>query len=751
MDYLLQLTRFLVPPKETYSPTGEPDLSGHRDCLNILNEKQSQVNQRFPGEQPACVATTAQSLTHTITEISAWTERLANSQLDTRDIPHSGAISSAEAFEVFASLLASSRDALSANDAQAAVLFGQIAVANRDLAAHLTAIGAYAEMHDDVVPGQRDPGTGAWMAKNWKWPLRTRLDDTLKARRDVWTARDGAMAAAAARVALLHDLVDLLQNRFELVSVASPQQALSSFFAAEQPASDAIAHTAARYRGYRAACGTDLDALAAAEARAIASDKAATEHAAALDEASRKREAELEAAEAALEEERARLRANMLKDLMVAVEHGDAEPDPLVQSLERELAIAIKRVSDVEKQLEEARVAWMDREAQRRAQAVRDAEEEEIRRRGAAFAEQSRQLDDRIKALHAEVAAEVASREARARAEAARKVAHDELLAAAQRHRERLECSVRNADAAGEYCDTIAALSRDAGRAVRGACDEQERGVALSTLAAHSGIYDVYVELYTAQGQMLYDKERHIEEVDEAMGALSRHLDFCVDTHDPNAHRAVAVLSELDAIRAALAADVAALGGSMAALLQEAAISEAALRRAHIPHTTCEEALAQLLGGRAPDWPPCNAAVHAAVHLTISETALLSPPGRPSLLTPAGGVPAAPAVEGLPADPTPNVLKALRQAGVVVRLREPTAPPRRINLQPPKAAVFNAAAFPPRGERVAADIATTTQLRDSGDSGGYFLPPLAGPSKVPPPTSPNFTTKSQQVSCPPLT
>eukprot|EP01084_Bolivina_argentea_P078940 143261_1 len=140
---------------------------------------------------------------------AAMTPQITSSQLNTNDYPHDFVHVAFAGLESVAQTEHKVRAALRQNEAAVAALLEKVAESNTQVKSRL-AVGDV-EISEPVL-NLKDDQTGKWKGQWWKWQRRKEIDNTLKARQQLWTARSETLQMCKTRIAFLNDMADLLQE-----------------------------------------------------------------------------------------------------------------------------------------------------------------------------------------------------------------------------------------------------------------------------------------------------------------------------------------------------------------------------------------------------------------------------------------------------------------------------------------------------------------------------------------------------------
>lgn len=118
-----------------------------------------------------------------------------------------------------------------------------------------------------------------------------------------------------------------------------------------------------------------------------------------------------------------------------------------------------------------------------------------------------------------------------------RKVEHASLLAAIAQHKQLIDFSILNCDFYLSTIDTIDDIVSDLGRNLHRHSVKCIYDVSDIKSVIHMEYLETFRRLYKVLGQLMYKKEKKLEEVDQHIRNEHMQLEFSIETFDPNAKR----------------------------------------------------------------------------------------------------------------------------------------------------------------------------------------------------------------------
>ncbi|CAD2219447.1 69 kDa paraflagellar rod protein [Angomonas deanei] len=163
-----------------------------------------------------------------------------------------------------------------------------------------------------------------------------------------------------------------------------------------------------------------------------------------------------------------------------------------------------------------------------------------------------------------------------------RRVEYQQFLDVCEEHKKLLELSVYNCDVAVRSVDLVEELIAEGCSAIKTRHDYTENDLHDLQLQIHQEYLEAFRRLYKTLGQLVYKKEKKLEEVDRQIRTTHIQLEFAIETFDPNAKKHSDKKKELYAQRAQVEEEVDMLKDKMAQALEHFAPTEDALHRAGV-------------------------------------------------------------------------------------------------------------------------------------------------------------------------
>jgi hypothetical protein len=163
-----------------------------------------------------------------------------------------------------------------------------------------------------------------------------------------------------------------------------------------------------------------------------------------------------------------------------------------------------------------------------------------------------------------------------------RKVEYQQFLDVVSQHKKLLELTVYNCDLAIRAIGIIEELVAEGCSAIKARYDKTNQELADLRLLVHQEYLGVFRRLYKTLGQLVYKKEKKLEEIDLNIRTTHIQLEFCVETFDPNAKKHSDSKKDLYKLRASVEEEVQMLKDKMATALEAFRPTEEALRQAGV-------------------------------------------------------------------------------------------------------------------------------------------------------------------------
>jgi len=163
-----------------------------------------------------------------------------------------------------------------------------------------------------------------------------------------------------------------------------------------------------------------------------------------------------------------------------------------------------------------------------------------------------------------------------------RKVEYQQFLDVVSQHKKLLELTVYNCDLAIRAIGIIEELVAEGCSAIKARYDKTNQELADLRLLVHQEYLGVFRRLYKTLGQLVYKKEKRLEEADRQIRTTHIQLEFAVETFDPNAKKHSDSKKDLYKMRAQIEEELQMLRDKMATALEQFRPTEEALRQAGV-------------------------------------------------------------------------------------------------------------------------------------------------------------------------
>jgi len=163
-----------------------------------------------------------------------------------------------------------------------------------------------------------------------------------------------------------------------------------------------------------------------------------------------------------------------------------------------------------------------------------------------------------------------------------RKVEYQQFLDVVSQHKKLLELTVYNCDLAIRATGIIEELVAEGCAAIKARYDKTNQELADLRLQIHQEYLEAFRRLYKTLGQLVYKKEKKLEDIDRNIRATHIQLEFSIETFDPNAKKHSDNKKELYKLRAQVEEELEMLKDKMASALELFGPSEEALIQAGI-------------------------------------------------------------------------------------------------------------------------------------------------------------------------
>ena len=161
-----------------------------------------------------------------------------------------------------------------------------------------------------------------------------------------------------------------------------------------------------------------------------------------------------------------------------------------------------------------------------------------------------------------------------------RKVEYQQFLDVISQHKKLLELTVYNCDLAVRCIGIIEELVAEGCNAIKARYDKTNQELAELRLEVHKEYLEAFRRLYKTLGQLVYKKEKRLEDIDRNIRTTHIQLEFSVETFDPNAKKHSDNKKELYKLRAQVEEELEMLKDKMAQALELFGPTEDALMQA---------------------------------------------------------------------------------------------------------------------------------------------------------------------------
>jgi hypothetical protein len=163
-----------------------------------------------------------------------------------------------------------------------------------------------------------------------------------------------------------------------------------------------------------------------------------------------------------------------------------------------------------------------------------------------------------------------------------RKVEYQQFLEVVSQHKKLLELTVYNCDLAIRVTGLIEEMVAEACSAIKSRYDRTVQELSDLRLEVHKEHLEYFRMLYLTLGNLIYKKEKKLEELDRNIRTTHIQLEFCIETFDPNAKKHSDAKKQLYMVRAQTEEELAMLKEKQAKATEEFAQCEEALVAAGI-------------------------------------------------------------------------------------------------------------------------------------------------------------------------
>jgi hypothetical protein len=163
-----------------------------------------------------------------------------------------------------------------------------------------------------------------------------------------------------------------------------------------------------------------------------------------------------------------------------------------------------------------------------------------------------------------------------------RKVEYQQFLEVVSQHKKLLELTVYNCDLAIRVTGLIEEMVAEACSAIKARYDRTVQELSDLRLEVHKEHLEYFRMLYLTLGNLIYKKEKKLEELDRNIRTTHIQLEFCVETFDPNAKKHSDAKKQLYLVRAQTEEELGMLKEKQAKATEEFKQCEEALHSAGI-------------------------------------------------------------------------------------------------------------------------------------------------------------------------
>jgi len=131
-----------------------------------------------------------------------------------------------------------------------------------------------------------------------------------------------------------------------------------------------------------------------------------------------------------------------------------------------------------------------------------------------------------------------------------RKVEYQQFLEVVSQHKKLLELTVYNCDLAIRVTGLCEEMVAEACSAIKARFDRTNQELGDLRLEVHKEYLEYFRMLYLTLGNLIYKKEKKLEELDRNIRTTHIQLEFCIETFDPNAKKHSDAKKQLYMVRA---------------------------------------------------------------------------------------------------------------------------------------------------------------------------------------------------------
>ncbi|CCW64643.1 unnamed protein product [Phytomonas sp. EM1] len=163
-----------------------------------------------------------------------------------------------------------------------------------------------------------------------------------------------------------------------------------------------------------------------------------------------------------------------------------------------------------------------------------------------------------------------------------RRVEYQQFLDVCGQHKKLLELSVYNCDLAMRCTGMVEEMVAESCSAIKSRHNKTTEELGELRLQVHQEYLEAFRRLYKTLGQLVYKKEKRLEEVDRNIRTTHIQLEFAIETFDPNAKKHSETKKELYKLRAQVEEELEMLKDKMTQSLEMFGPTEDALHQAGI-------------------------------------------------------------------------------------------------------------------------------------------------------------------------
>eukprot|EP00995_Heteronema_vittatum_P010846 NODE_638_length_1248_cov_591.762302_g460_i0.p1 GENE.NODE_638_length_1248_cov_591.762302_g460_i0~~NODE_638_length_1248_cov_591.762302_g460_i0.p1 ORF type:complete len:245 (-),score=133.70 NODE_638_length_1248_cov_591.762302_g460_i0:486-1220(-) len=131
-----------------------------------------------------------------------------------------------------------------------------------------------------------------------------------------------------------------------------------------------------------------------------------------------------------------------------------------------------------------------------------------------------------------------------------RKVEYQQFLEVVSQHKKLLELTVYNCDLSIRVTGLVEEMVAEACSAIKARFDRTNQELGDLRVEVHKEYLEFFRMLYLTLGNLIYKKEKKLEELDRNIRSTHIQLEFCIETFDPNAKKHSDAKKQLYQVRA---------------------------------------------------------------------------------------------------------------------------------------------------------------------------------------------------------